>query len=254
MEDKAVSLIGRPLYEAFVRGYSAKQWQTDPRELSPRRHHPAARPVHLRQPLLPGHVRGPADRRLRGLPHRDGGRPARRGRDRDRLLRRARPAAAGRAGRLHRPARPLLRLPRGPAVVAHAGLRAGGARRRRLPGHAGHELRRRGRAVDPDPRVQALPPRARAPGRPHRGRAGVLPQQRRGRRALLPGQRHARPGAAAALPRAGRAPSRTSGSAAGSGPTSTSTCTWPSPRRCPWSTTSSPSGSGCRRSPGCPET
>ncbi|WP_231134834.1 UDP-galactopyranose mutase [Motilibacter deserti] len=35
LEEKAVSLIGRPLYEAFVRGYTAKQWQTDPRELSP---------------------------------------------------------------------------------------------------------------------------------------------------------------------------------------------------------------------------
>jgi UDP-galactopyranose mutase len=32
-EEKAVSLIGRPLYEAFFRGYTAKQWQTDPREL-----------------------------------------------------------------------------------------------------------------------------------------------------------------------------------------------------------------------------
>lgn len=35
LEEKAVSLIGRPLYEAFVRGYNAKQWQTDPKELSP---------------------------------------------------------------------------------------------------------------------------------------------------------------------------------------------------------------------------
>ncbi|HZY90452.1 MAG TPA: UDP-galactopyranose mutase [Gemmataceae bacterium] len=33
LEEKAVSLIGRPLYEAFVRGYTKKQWQTDPREL-----------------------------------------------------------------------------------------------------------------------------------------------------------------------------------------------------------------------------
>lgn len=33
LEDKAVSLIGRPLYEAFIRGYTAKQWQTDPRLL-----------------------------------------------------------------------------------------------------------------------------------------------------------------------------------------------------------------------------
>jgi UDP-galactopyranose mutase len=35
LEEKAISLVGRPLYEAFVRGYTAKQWQTDPRELSP---------------------------------------------------------------------------------------------------------------------------------------------------------------------------------------------------------------------------
>ncbi len=35
LEQKAISLIGRPLYEAFVRGYTEKQWQTDPRELSP---------------------------------------------------------------------------------------------------------------------------------------------------------------------------------------------------------------------------
>lgn len=33
LEEKAVSLIGRPLYEAFVKGYTAKQWQTDPTDL-----------------------------------------------------------------------------------------------------------------------------------------------------------------------------------------------------------------------------
>jgi len=33
LEEKAISLIGRPLYDAFIRGYTAKQWQTDPREL-----------------------------------------------------------------------------------------------------------------------------------------------------------------------------------------------------------------------------
>ena len=33
LEDKAISLIGRPLYEAFIKGYTAKQWQTDPRDL-----------------------------------------------------------------------------------------------------------------------------------------------------------------------------------------------------------------------------
>jgi UDP-galactopyranose mutase len=34
LEEKAISLIGRPLYEAFVKGYTAKQWQTDPHLLS----------------------------------------------------------------------------------------------------------------------------------------------------------------------------------------------------------------------------
>jgi UDP-galactopyranose mutase len=33
LEQKAISLIGRPLYEAFIRGYTAKQWQTDPADL-----------------------------------------------------------------------------------------------------------------------------------------------------------------------------------------------------------------------------
>jgi UDP-galactopyranose mutase len=35
LEQKAISLIGRPLYEAFIRGYTAKQWQTDPSDLPP---------------------------------------------------------------------------------------------------------------------------------------------------------------------------------------------------------------------------
>ena len=33
LEEQAISLIGRPLYEAFFRGYTFKQWQTDPTEL-----------------------------------------------------------------------------------------------------------------------------------------------------------------------------------------------------------------------------
>jgi UDP-galactopyranose mutase len=33
LEQKAISLIGRPLYEALIRGYTAKQWQTDPKSL-----------------------------------------------------------------------------------------------------------------------------------------------------------------------------------------------------------------------------
>jgi UDP-galactopyranose mutase len=33
LEEKAIALVGRPLYEAFIRGYTKKQWQTDPRQL-----------------------------------------------------------------------------------------------------------------------------------------------------------------------------------------------------------------------------
>jgi len=33
LEQQAISLIGRPLYEAFFRGYTSKQWQTDPTKL-----------------------------------------------------------------------------------------------------------------------------------------------------------------------------------------------------------------------------
>ena len=33
LEEKAISLVGRPLYEAFIRGYTLKQWETDPRDL-----------------------------------------------------------------------------------------------------------------------------------------------------------------------------------------------------------------------------
>jgi UDP-galactopyranose mutase len=34
LEEKGISLIGRPLYEAFIQGYTAKQWQTDPKLLA----------------------------------------------------------------------------------------------------------------------------------------------------------------------------------------------------------------------------
>jgi len=34
LEEKAISLVGRPLYEAFIRDYTQKQWQTNPKDLS----------------------------------------------------------------------------------------------------------------------------------------------------------------------------------------------------------------------------
>lgn len=33
LEEKAISLIGQPLYEAFIKGYTRKQWNVDPKEL-----------------------------------------------------------------------------------------------------------------------------------------------------------------------------------------------------------------------------
>jgi len=33
LEERAIGLIGRPLYEAFIRDYTGKQWQTDPKDL-----------------------------------------------------------------------------------------------------------------------------------------------------------------------------------------------------------------------------
>jgi UDP-galactopyranose mutase len=33
LEEKAISLMGRPLYEAFIKEYTKKQWQTDPSKL-----------------------------------------------------------------------------------------------------------------------------------------------------------------------------------------------------------------------------
>ena len=33
LNDQGISLIGRPLYEAFIKNYTAKQWQTDPSQL-----------------------------------------------------------------------------------------------------------------------------------------------------------------------------------------------------------------------------
>jgi UDP-galactopyranose mutase len=32
-EGRAIALVGRPLYEVFFKGYTAKQWQTDPKNL-----------------------------------------------------------------------------------------------------------------------------------------------------------------------------------------------------------------------------
>jgi UDP-galactopyranose mutase len=60
LEDRAISLIGAPLYEAFIKGYTAKQWQTDPRLL------PAA--VINRLPVRYTYANGYFDDPYQGLP------------------------------------------------------------------------------------------------------------------------------------------------------------------------------------------
>ncbi len=60
LEEKAISLIGRDLYEAFIRGYTIKQWQRDPREL------PAS--VITRLPVRTSYFDSYYDDRYQGLP------------------------------------------------------------------------------------------------------------------------------------------------------------------------------------------
>ncbi len=104
----------------------------------------------------------------------------------------SRPSSA-RCRRLHRPGRPLLRLRR---RARSAGARSTSSSEvlddRRLPGHVGDELRRRGRAVHPHPRVPALPPRARLSRRQDGDHARVLALRRPRGRAVLPGQHRRR--------------------------------------------------------------
>ena len=165
LEEKAISLIGRPLYEAFVKDYTAKQWQTDPTELPRRHHHPAAGALHLRQPLLQRHLRGPARRRLHRVAENDG-RPPRTSRcgstptgstSRDELRAASPDAPIVYTGPLDR----YFDYSEGRLGWRTLDFEPEVRRRRRLPGHPGDELQRRRRALHPHPRVPALPPRAR---------------------------------------------------------------------------------------------
>ncbi len=110
LEEKAISLVGRPLYEAFIRGYTAKQWQTDPRDL------PAN--IITRLPVRYTFDDRYFNDRFQGQPldgvHGDLREDACQPIDRDkagrRLLRDQERASAWAADRLHRAARPLFRL------------------------------------------------------------------------------------------------------------------------------------------------
>ena len=159
-EEKAISLIGRPLYEAFIKGYTAKQWQTDPTKLSA--------DIITRLPVRYNFDNRWFNDKYEGLP------------------------VDGYTAWLTKMAEHLnidVRLEtdffdvadefKGKVPIIYTGPvdeyfgnlegrlswrhrrpRGRGQARRRLPGLRGDELQRPGGALDPDPRVQALPPRA----------------------------------------------------------------------------------------------
>jgi UDP-galactopyranose mutase len=60
LEEKAISLIGRDLYEAFIRGYTMKQWGCDPKEL------PAS--IITRLPVRKSYHDSYFDDRYQGIP------------------------------------------------------------------------------------------------------------------------------------------------------------------------------------------
>ncbi len=61
LEQRAISLIGRRLYEAFIRGYTVKQWGKDPKELPPE--------IFTRLPVRFSYDKGYfADGRWQGIP------------------------------------------------------------------------------------------------------------------------------------------------------------------------------------------
>ncbi len=93
LEEKAISLIGRPLYEAFIKALHRQAVADRPQGAPRRQHHPAAGALHLRQPLLQRHLRGSARRRLHRVAGEHGRRRPHRGPPGHRLVRRPRRTA-----------------------------------------------------------------------------------------------------------------------------------------------------------------
>ena len=119
LEEKGISLIGRPLYEAFIRGYTLKQWQTDPKEL------PAE--IISRLPVRYNFDNRYFNDTFEGLPTNGYTAWLEKMADDDNIEVRletdffdhARRHPRQRAGRLHRSGRPVLRQRARAAVVAH---------------------------------------------------------------------------------------------------------------------------------------
>ncbi|MDI5968066.1 UDP-galactopyranose mutase [Streptomyces sp. SL13] len=169
LEGKAVSSIGRPLYEAFIRNYTAKQWQTDPLELPgetigrlPVRCTFDSRYFSDTYEGLPLDGSTAWMTRMSGHPNIE----VRPGTD----FFDERPPE-GRADRLHGTDRPVLRLPRGTPWLAHSPIRDRGSPGRGPPGDVGDELRGCGRRLHPDTRVPSSAPRAGLSGGPDRDHA-----------------------------------------------------------------------------------
>ena len=141
-------------------------------------HHPAAGPLHLRQPLLQRHVRGSAGRRLHRVAREHGEGREDRGPPRHRLVRRPRRAARrepGRTRRLHRArwtatsTTPKANWAGAPSISRPRCCPTGDFQGTPVMNY--NDARR---AVHPDPRVPPLPPRARVPDRQDRHHARVL--------------------------------------------------------------------------------
>ena len=174
-------LADRPAAVRGVRQGLHRQAVADrPQGTAGEQHHPAAGALHVQQPLLQRHLRGPAGRRVHRVAEEHGRRRPHRGAAGHRLVRRARPLRAEKPDApWSTPVRWIATstTPR-PTRLAHTGFRGRGAAHRRLPGHPGDELQRPRRGLHPDPRVQALPSRAGIPDRQDGDHAGVLALRR----------------------------------------------------------------------------
>ena len=244
LEEKAISLIGRPLYEAFIRDYTAKQWQTDPTEL------PAE--VISRLP-----VRYTYDNRYfndthEGLPVDGYTAWIERMADHPNIDVKLSTDFFDESQPVNKSATvgnvPVVYT--GP-VDRYFDYTAGELAWRTLDferevlevgDYQGTSVMNYADAigaVHPHPRVPALPSRARVPGRQDHHHARVLAVRRARRRAVLPGQHTA----TTVLPYSPTASCRTASptctSAAAWAPTSTSTCTWRSARHSPCGATGS---------------
>ncbi len=152
LNDKGIQLIGRPLYEAFIKHYTGKQWQTDPKDL------PAG--IISRLPVRYNYDNRYFNDTYEGLPTNGYTAWIEKMAEHPNIEVRlntdffdesheySKDKVVGKHPRdLHRARGPLLRLRRRRPLLAHHRLRRGSARRRGLPGHVRGQLQRRRRRL-----------------------------------------------------------------------------------------------------------